>query len=114
MKKFLTCYLVLVICTAQPTAASKWHYLLPPLARSLRHINDQPRVSYSSHSSTSSDNPWNYIMPFILIAGGAYLLWPFFREIDSTFTTPPRFNQSKPHSNDEPIILANFGGVLIR
>lgn len=61
MKKilFFACMLMM-ICTAQPAAANKWRYLLPPLSRSLRHINDQPKVSYSSHPATGSDNPWNY------------------------------------------------------
>ena len=114
MKKFLTCYIVLLMCTAQPTEASKWRYFLPPLVRSLRHINDQPsRVSYSSKSAAGSDNPWNYIMPCILLAGGIYLLWPVFKKEDnqSISALPPRYQQ--PYKRHE-IILANASGVLIR
>ncbi len=117
MKKFLACGMLLMICTAQPAVANKWRYLLPPLSRSLRHINDQPKVSYSSHPATGSDNPWNYIMPFILLAGGAYLLWPLFKkeESRSTSTLPPCNHQSHTTSfTPHEIILANGGGVLLR
>ena len=116
-KKFFACCMLLMICTAQPAEANKWRYLLPPLSRSLRHINDQPKVSYSSHPATGSDNPWNFIMHCLLIAGGAYLLWPLFKEEanQSTSTVSRRNHQPQPTSSTpHEIILANGGGVLLR
>ena len=113
MKKFLACCMLLMICTAQPAVANKWRYLLPPLSKSLRHINEQPKVS----PATGSDNPWNYIMPCILLAGGVYLLWPFFKEeeFQSTSTSSHCNHQSHPTSfTPHEIILANGGGVLLR
>ena len=117
MKKLLVCCMLLMICTAQPAEANKWRHLLPPLSRSLRHINDKPMVSYSSRLVTGSDNPWNFIMPCLLIAGGAYLLWPLFKEEEE------RSESTSSHCNHQPqptsstpheIILANGGGVLLR
>ena len=119
MKKFLTCYIVLLMCTAQPIEASKWRYLLPPVVRSLRQINNQPKVLNPSNTVSGSEdsNPWNYIMPCILLAGGAYLFWLVFKEEESrsTSTLPPRTYQSHPTSfTPHEIILANGGGVLLR
>lgn len=113
MKKFLTCCILLLMCTAQPTEASKWRYIYPYIARSLRHINNQPNGSYSSYSTAGSDNPWNYIMPCILLAGGVYLLWPVFKKKDNKSSSAhlPRYQQ--PYKRHE-IILANGGGVLLR
>ena len=116
MKKFFACCMLLMICTAQPAEANKWRYLLPPFTRSLRHINDQPKVSSSSRP-VGSDNPWNFIMPCILLAGGAYLLWPLFKEEEnrSTSTLSHRNHQYQPTSfTPHEIILANGGGVLLR
>lgn len=117
MKKNLLFYMVLLMCIAQPAEASRWRYILPSLARSVRHINDQPNVSYLSNSEMDSDNPWNYIMPCILLAGGIYLLWPLFKEeeIRSTSTLTHRNHQSSPTSfTQHEIILANGGGILLR
>ncbi len=116
MKK-LFFLVVLFICFVQPSDANKWRYFLPPLAKSLRHINDQPKVSYSTQTASGSDddNPWNYIMPCILIVGVGYLVWPLVKEANSSSSaTPPRYYQSIPRPKNEPIILANHGGVLIR
>ena len=103
-KKFLACCMLLMICTAQPAEANRWRYLIP-LSRSIQHVKNQPRVSHSS-----SDDPWNFIIPCVLLAGGGYLLWLFKKDGNQKTALPPRNQQT---SKQREIILANYGGVLL-